>query len=114
MEFRSPELTKKYADFRAAHAAAGTCSLCTGDVLKNYTHWKLMHNDFPYDYLAKIHHMFVSRRHVMEKDLNEEELKELRDIKQQLLTSDYEYILEGTIKKKSIPGHYHIHLIITK
>ncbi len=73
-----------------------------------------MGNDFPYDLIAQTHHMLVSNRHVTEPELSGEELDEFKKIKESVIHKEYDYLIEATHNKKSIPGHFHIHLIIAK
>ena len=69
-------------------------------------------NNFPYDLIAKEHHMILPLRHVVENDLNKAELAEYKEIKNTYLKdSDYNYILEAAFHTKSQPGHFHLHLI---
>ncbi len=110
---RTPEATQKYRE----HIAAGglkECPLCTGEALALFTHWKVMQNAFPYDGIARVHDMLVPLRHSTEGELSEQELKELFDIKHGHLNEQYEYVMEATNKVKSIPAHFHLHLIVTK
>ena len=79
-----------------------------------FTLWKIIPNDFPYDRIAKKHHMIVPLRHVQEKDLSTEERAELQEIKGRGFDDDtYEYIIEAAQKIKSVPGHFHLHLVVT-
>ncbi len=73
-----------------------------------------MTNAFPYDRIAKTHDMIVPLRHVDEDHLNDEELKELKIIKDNYLHKEYEFIIEATYKVKSIPAHFHLHLLTIK
>ncbi len=110
---RTPEAMQKYLEHIAAGGLA-QCPLCSGEPLKTFTHWKVMQNAFPYDGIARVHDMLVPLRHSTEGELTEEELKELFDIKQGHLNEHYEYVMEATNKTKSVPTHFHLHLIITK
>src|SRR3989344_1004131 len=96
----APELLKK------------GCPLCLKTPEQTFTHWKIVTNDFPYDKIAKTHHMITPLRHVSEQELSDDEKKELQDIKGGYLNTHYEYIIEPTHKKKSIPAHFHLHLIV--
>lgn len=73
-----------------------------------------MPNAFPYDKIATSHDMVVPLRHVPEAELTPEERKELVEIKHEYVNANYEYILEPTHKKKSIPAHFHLHLVVLK
>jgi len=54
--------------------------------------------------------MIVAKRHVTELELNQEERTELAEIKK-VLSDSYDSLIEHLPKQKSIPGHYHLHVI---
>lgn len=111
---RTPEGKRLYDEYQRNPEFTGTCVLCSVPALKNYKHWKIVKNSFPYDRIAKVHDMLLPLRHTNEEELTLEELEELKNIKKEILNSDYEFILEATNKRKSIPAHFHLHLIIVK
>ena len=105
---------QKYQDLIASGALEGHCALCDAKPLKTFTLWKLIDNDFPYDLVATTHHMLVPLRHASDSEVTKEEWIEYQQIKQSFVQPEYEYILEATNKRKSIPAHFHVHLLITK
>lgn len=111
---RTPKTEQTYKDFIAQGHLDNGCRLCLSTPLNTFTYWKIIPNDFPYDKIAQTHHMLVPLRHVTEDDLTDEEKKELRDLKLSYLNEHYQYALEAMHKNKSIPGHFHIHLIVVK
>lgn len=111
---RSPEGKKKYKEYLKTMSPDGSCPLCEKDPLQLFAYWKIIENSFPYDLVADTHHMIAPLRHVVEEDLNQAELKELKEIKAGMIQSTYDYIIEGTQKMKSLPGHFHLHLLIGK
>lgn len=111
--FRTLAAAKRYKDYRAHRAANETCPLCTKPPLHAFIFWKIIPNDFPYDLIAETHHMIIPLRHVVEEKLTEDERSEFLSIKQSHL-QDYTYIIEATRNVKSIPEHFHLHLIIGK
>ena len=111
---RTLEGKKKYQEYLKNTAASGVCSLCGKDALKVFAHWRIVDNSFPYDQIAKVHEMLVPNRHCTEPELTEEELGELRQIKAEFVNSNYDWILEATTKNKSVPGHFHLHLLVGK
>ncbi len=88
--------------------------LCEKQALKEFRYWKVTDNSFPYDLIAKAHHMLVPVRHVSESELSEDELSELKEIKYTYANTEYDYLIEATSKNKSIPTHHHLHLIVGK
>lgn len=81
---------------------------------KQFEHWKIVVNDFPYDTIAARHDMIVPILHVVEPELTAEEWKELLRLKETILSDEYDYLLEATHKGKSIPAHFHLHLVTAK
>lgn len=90
---------------------AKRCVLCPKTPIKQFVHWKIIENDFPYDRIAARHHMIIPIRHVAGDGLSAEELRELEDIKRAYINDAYDYILEAVPRIKSIPAHFHLHLI---
>ena len=76
--------------------------------------WRIIPNDFPYTRIAALHHMVVPKRHVKEDELSQEEWMEYNQLKHSYINDNYEFIIEPTNRKKSIPAHFHIHLIVAK
>lgn len=110
---RTPETEQKYRE----HIERGGlvhCPLCRIEPLKTFTYWKIIPNDFPYDKVAERHDMVVPLRHVAESDLTEEEKKELKEIKDTYVASTYVYVIEATKGFRSVPAHFHLHLITLK
>ncbi|KND49510.1 MAG: hypothetical protein AB203_00315 [Parcubacteria bacterium C7867-008] len=112
---RTKEMAEKIELYKAEHAGEVStgCALCTKPALETFTYWKITENKFPYDLIASTHHMIMPLRHATETELTMEEWKEYQEIKHSKL-QEYDYIVEGTSKTKSIPAHFHIHLLIGK
>ncbi len=89
----------------------GGCALCAGEALREYTHWKIMQNAFPWDRIAARHEMILPKRHVQEHELSSAEIAEFQHIKHEYLHKEYEFITEATYRTKSIPAHHHVHLL---
>lgn len=111
--FRSPETAAAYRDFRDSGAMDTECPLCNGVAVEQFTHWRVMENRFPYDRIAEKHMILLPERHVTEMQLTPEEREELIVIKAGY-AQQYDYILEVATRSKSIPHHFHLHLIIRK
>jgi hypothetical protein len=111
---RTLEGDRIYKEYLSNKLADEGCALCTKTALQSFKYWKIVQNSFIYDLIAKEHHMLVLLRHAKEDTLTEEELKEMAEIKEKFIHPKYDYIIEATHKEKSIPDHFHLHLIIGK
>jgi hypothetical protein len=110
---RTEESEKKYHEVLDS-LDKSKCVLCTLPAIKTFRHWKIVLNDFPYDRIAEKHHMIVPLRHISEHDMDVNEALEFQGIKHGYIAAEYQYMIEPTPKKKSIPEHFHVHLIVTK
>jgi hypothetical protein len=111
---RSPEMKNRYKEWQVSHGMDIGCQLCERQAIHLFSYWKIVENIFPYDLIAEKHHMLVPLRHVAEGGLVDGELKELRSIKEGIVNEDYDFLLESTDKTKTVPQHFHLHLIQTK
>jgi hypothetical protein len=110
--FRSESVRLQYEEERRINASNPTCVICDREALQSFTYWKIITNEFPYDLIASTHHMLVPMRHVTEVELSDSEKEELVSIKHGLLDPQYDFIIETVSKKKSIPEHFHLHLVV--
>ena len=111
---RTPEGQKKYREYLKIEESSNSCPLCDKESIKDFGFWKIVENSFPYDQIAKTHNMLVLKRHVSEKDLNKEEAEELALVKESYINQEYDWLIEATPKNKSVPEHFHLHLIMAK
>jgi hypothetical protein len=111
--FRSNEVSEKYRAHRDTGALEKSCPLCDTTAVIGYRSWKIIPNEFPYDLIAVVHDMIVPLRHVDEAGLTDEERAELIEIKNSTLGT-YDIVVEATRHNKSIPAHFHLHLIKAK
>lgn len=88
-------------------------TLLEEDRIKEWQHWALIDNDFPYSAAFKIHHMLIPKRVVDEKNLTDDEHDEMHEIINEL-SEVYDCILLNFKKKQSIRDHFHLHLLIYK
>ena len=114
INFRIPQTALAYREAIHRGLLQGSCVLCSKPSLEAFIHWKILPNDYPYDEIAEVHHMIVPVRHVTEQNLTSEEREELEKIREEYIHPNYDYILEGTQKTKTVPAHYHLHLIVIK
>ena len=113
---RTPKTEDKYLKITESRKNSKFCSLCKEKkILKYFKHWKIIKNNFPYDKIAKTHHMILPFRHVRGKELSKKELEEFKNIKKSYINNGkYHFIMEATKKYKTIPDHFHLHLITLK
>lgn len=112
--WRTPEGEKKYNEYKLAGGLTTECNLCTKEAVKTFQYWKICENTFPYDQIASIHHILIPLRHTKEYELTQEEIAELQELKGGVVNDGYDFILEATSKTKSIPNHFHLHLVTVK
>jgi diadenosine tetraphosphate (Ap4A) HIT family hydrolase len=113
-QLRTKESQEKYKAYIADGGLSNGCRICEKKAIKDFIHWKIVKNIWPYDKIAEKHDMIVPKRHAAETTLTSEEWAEFQKIKADLLHQNYEYLIEATHQKKSIPGHFHLHLIVVK
>jgi hypothetical protein len=112
---RTPETEEKYRVQKKIERDQGICAMCTReDVLKEFEHWKILENLFPYDKIAKINHIVVTKKHFAEAEVPPEAWVEFKQIKKDFIAANYDCILENMPKAMTIPAHFHIHLISFK
>lgn len=104
---RKPQTLARYEE-HLRNRKPGECYLCSAASLREFRFWRLLPNEYPYDLIAKTHHLITLRRHADENGLTVPEYNELYDIKQ-ALKDDYDMLFENTLKRKSIREHFHIH-----
>jgi diadenosine tetraphosphate (Ap4A) HIT family hydrolase len=111
--FRTKEGAERYETYRKNGGLDNGCVLCEAKEIQGFVHWKVIPNEFPYDRVASVHHMIIPRRHVKDTELTEDEKDELMTIKHTRL-QEYQYLIETTHVTKSVPEHFHLHLLVTK
>lgn len=111
--FRSERMKNLYAKHKETGILDRECVLCTIKSIQEFKFWRIIPNSFPYDLIATEHNMLVPIRHTKEDGLTEDEVKELLEIKANDLDK-YDYLIEAGNNKKSIPAHFHIHLVCAK
>ncbi len=105
---------KAYTDLIAAGGLEKGCALCSEPAIKTFTFWKLILNKYPYDRIADVHDMLVPLRHVGDADITPDEWQEYQTIKRDHIEPTYSHVMEATNRLKSIPKHFHQHLLIIK
>lgn len=117
MALRTTKTLNSYLKFIKNGFLAEECNLCNkkkAGSIKKFKYWRIVDNLFPWDRIAKIHHMIIPKRHIVYTELTQAEKKEFDAIKIKYIEKNYDLIAEATQKKKTIPEHLHIHLIILR
>lgn len=111
--FRTQKTHDAYEQAKArGHLTSGVCRMCEDETLVEFTNWRIITNLFPYDNIAQTHHLLIPKRHVIEQELTAQEVAELHNLKETKLNDTYTFIFEPLPKQKSIPQHFHLHLIV--
>lgn len=58
--------------------------------------------------------MILPIRHAALSELTQAEWTEYNELKHTYIGDNYEYLMESTAKRFSIPGHFHVHLVTIK
>ena len=101
-----------YTEHRKALAPDAPCALCEEKSLAEFRYWRIIPNLFPYDRIASVHDLLIPKLHCTERDLTDEAKSELLEIKETHCNNHYEYFCEAMHHRKSIPKHFHIHLLV--
>ena len=87
------------------------CRLCQIKPIKKFKYWNILPNEYPWDFIAKKHDMAVPIRHTTYYALDKKEKLEYEMKVKTYAEKNYEMLIEASTKNKSIPGHYHVHLV---
>lgn len=83
--------------------------------IMDFKEWKVIENRFPYDTIAKVHHLLVPKRQFTHfTAMNEYELAELEGILENELAQAYDMISYNFPKNQSVKSWLHYHLILLK
>lgn len=86
------------------------------NAIREFDHWFIIENDFPYDAIATTHHLLFTKRKVaFEWDLlSSEERSELEKLKKEFFNHEYDVFYENLPKGQTLRSHFHLHLLILK
>lgn len=112
-DLRTEATAQKYRDDIAAGMFNAGCVLCAAESLQQFTYWKVVQNKYPYDKIAKKHDIILPLRHTDQAGVTTEELRELSELKSSFINNNYEFLIEATPHKQSVPGHFHLHAIVS-
>jgi hypothetical protein len=112
--FRTKETEEKYYLDKCNPNTPEGCAICAKEPILKFKYWKIIENSFPYDRISTLHHMIAPLRHTKFGDINQVELDELKEIRDNEIDKTYGCIIESTSLTQSIPKHFHLHLIVTR
>ena len=114
---RTAETEKKYQEFKKQKVAeigrSDHLHLPDETVVREFTHWLIIENRFPYDAMASVNHLLVPKRTFSDYyKADEAEREEYHKIIQELAAEDYYHALvENFPKSRSVTRHNHVHLV---
>lgn len=114
---RTAKVNKKYFDDRTNRNNNAHTLNNPGDVVvKEYQHWKIIKNNYPYDAIAEVHDLLVPKRiFSVLSEASDEECTEYREILLSLEKEhQYEAMLINFTKNQSVSAHFHLHLLTWK
>lgn len=111
---RTKDTQAAYDAARAQKGYATGCRLCEAPAMQEFTHWKIITDEFPYDKIAKVHDMIVPKEHLTAEQLPIEAWVEFEELKRSVINDRYELVASTTYKNSSNPRHFHMHLIVIK
>ena len=80
--------------------------------IQDFTYWRIINNNFPYDNVWKTHHMLVPKtKKTKWSDLSLEEISELATFIDYALPTMYDSIMYNLPHNQSVPEWFHIHLL---
>lgn len=81
-------------------------------LIKQFKHWSIIDNRFPYDVAYQTCHLLIPHRVVPEyKHLRWAERWELRKIIDKYAQTQYDQVVENMAPKRSVKSIYHLHLL---
>jgi galactose-1-phosphate uridylyltransferase len=111
--YRSPATQQKYEEWKKMHAdTAEPFGDWRSRCVREFEHWILIENLFPFDAIASKSHMLVPRRFFAEYgEMTDAEKKELEQIRKEL-ESDYDLLMENFAAHRSVKNHFHLHFLV--
>ena len=114
---RSQETMQRYIEYKS-HMQEGENPFARlkSSPIKEFDHWLIVKNEFPYDMFAKVHHMLVLKNDTpfSWQKLSDEEMREFTELKDGYIANNYDMIIENLPSAQTVPGEFHLHLIVLK
>lgn len=108
----SMRTAKGESDYQHAKTVGGLKLLSEEPSVREFEHWRIIENRFPYDSVLQTHHLLLPKRVVSDRFwLEANEVMELDEILTRLNEEgSYDFFTENFNKRRSIAIHYHLHL----
>lgn len=104
---RTEKGEQRYVDIKKANKLI---PLLDEPAIRQWSYWKLVVNSFPYDICFKEHDLLIPfSGGAIRESLSEVEITELNQIINEYAMDKYDMIFENTMKRRSVPGLFHIH-----
>lgn len=102
-----------YREFKNSVADTDAFDFSNETVIREFTHWVIIKNRFPYDTMVRTNDMLVSRnKNTYLYDCSPEEQNEYHEIIKQLSEEAYyDALIDNFPKARSVKKHTHIHLV---
>lgn len=108
MTWRTPDSEETYRIARQGFS--GECRICRIPVKREEGSFYIVANEFPYDAVSAVNDMLILKNHAPR--LNITQIEELEEFKRKLGEERfYDLLLENLPCRKTIPDHFHLHLI---
>lgn len=110
INLRSPETQARYDAHKQQFNTTKECFMCKYNAPTLKDCWKIVPNEFPYDTIAMQHDLLVYTYHEEEPAYGD--VASLHGIKEFLyIIGGYDAIIENAPVNRTVPQHYHLHLI---
>jgi diadenosine tetraphosphate (Ap4A) HIT family hydrolase len=107
---RSPEMHERYLTY-----PKDPNFMNTANSIRDFNYWRIIENKFPYDTIAKTHHLLVPKQQTTSwLDIGLSESAELDLLIMYELPKEYDMILLNFPKAQSVKDWLHFHLIVVK
>lgn len=112
---RTPETNAAYEAFKQTtpHHQRQQFNFATEHIIREFTHWCVIKNRFPYDTMVRVNDLLVLKRPVSARhDLSDSEAAEYQVIMEILAEEDYyDAVIENFPRVQSVTKHVHVHLV---
>ena len=114
---RSPKVETQYQNFKKKKKKAGqdltVFDLKDEIVIREFKHWLIIENRFPYDNMTSVNHMLIPKRTLNDlAEASQVELAEHQAIRYILIEEGfYDAVVENLPRSKSVTQHAHLHLV---